>query len=144
MAPTPKARWYIDTYLEQWDSPSAVDWMRNVPHRLNFLNTWSPVDGAVWGGYRTLRMGSLAGGSMPLAVGVYSLTSFPAVLLTVWDWGVISQLPVPDTMASSPWINLAFWNHKPKETFFFKCLLIMVIYYSKTKVTNIASYKSRL
>lgn len=35
--------------------------MRKVPQGLMCYNTWSPVGGAVWGGYRTFRRWNLAG-----------------------------------------------------------------------------------
>lgn len=52
----------------------VVIWLRNVPHRLMCLNTWSPVGSTVWKGYRNFRGWSLTRGSVSLeqALGVHS------------------------------------------------------------------------
>lgn len=56
----PSYSWFLSTVC--FAGPSCPDllrfswanivviWIRNVCHRLGHLNTWSPVDGAVWGG----------------------------------------------------------------------------------------------
>lgn len=47
--------------------------MRDVFNRLTYLNTWSLVDGAVYGGYKTFSRWSLAAGSASRAAGFESL-----------------------------------------------------------------------
>jgi hypothetical protein len=43
--------------------------MRNVSHRLLYLNNWFPGGSAVWGGWRAFRRHSPVGGYMPLGAG---------------------------------------------------------------------------
>lgn len=54
-------------------------WMRNIPHRLHYLDTWPPVGHVVWGIYGTFKRCSLVKGSMSLemALTVDSLGPLP-------------------------------------------------------------------
>ena len=42
------------SYASVLCSKIVMVWMRNVPHVLIYLNTWSPVSSAVWGGLMAL------------------------------------------------------------------------------------------
>lgn len=70
-------------------------WMRNVFHRLMYLNTWSLVGGhTVWEGFRPFRP-SLGGNvSVEVDFGVLTLCSLP--VLPVCRWNVVNcSLPPP-------------------------------------------------
>jgi hypothetical protein len=74
-----------------------VVWIRNVPHRLIYLNTWFPFREVIE------ALGSLAGGSTSLGVGfegLYPHFLFSFCFLSI-DGNVISQLPLP---ATTPWL----------------------------------------
>ena len=67
--------------------------MKNIPHRIEHLNTWSSVGGAVW---RAIEGCSL-GGSESLGVGfkIYVLTLPPIALLDcAFVWRCDPPLPV--------------------------------------------------
>lgn len=61
--------------------PSVVNWIRNAPHRVACMNTWSCIGDTVWGGSATLKRWDPAGGSTSVGVsfGVYS--SLPLLVL---------------------------------------------------------------
>lgn len=82
-------------------------WMRTVPHRLMYLDTWSL---GLWQGLeRLFRRQSLVGGS--LSWGAWTEGLQP-LLLPMYIWHVITRLPTPDTpswwhqllIISSPWL----------------------------------------
>lgn len=95
----------------------VVVWVRNVLHRLMYLDIWCLVGVAVWGGYGTFRTWNLAGG----------------MLLRNWLWGLLASLHfLVALFLSCVWLkydlgfllllpcfpcsyrHLALWNHKPK------------------------------
>lgn len=74
-------------------------WVGNVPHRLTYLNTWSPASIVVWGlGW----LGGLAwqeeGASLEVGVRVSKLTLLPVHSLCVrCDFSAPRPFPMPGT-----------------------------------------------
>lgn len=78
---------------------AVVVWMRNIPHRLLYQNTRSPVGGALWGVYGHFTRYSLAGGKYIIRGRLWkfiALINFlsPAPLFSRWS----SLLPVSAAM----------------------------------------------
>lgn len=81
----------------------VVVWMRNVPQRLMYLNTWSPVCGAFWRGCRKFGRSHLSGGSTLLQSGFVECfepqpSSSSPYWLCIWGWrcdlSALSSSPV--------------------------------------------------
>ena len=118
-------------------------WKSNVPHRLMYLNTWSPGSGTPWEGSGTYKKCGLAGDSF---LGFISWPHFWfPFLLPVCIWNVISLLlefqacflRLMSCFSHHDLVSL-LWN-KLKGTFFsFKLHLVVVFFMlCAAKITNI-------
>lgn len=67
--------------------------MRSIPHRLSYLNTWSPVNNTVWEGIASAKELCHRG----RALSIYSLV--PLLVLSSVGKNVVPQLPVPTAIA---------------------------------------------
>lgn len=124
-----------------------MTWIRNITNGLMFLNTWCPVGGTIWEGYRTLKMLTLEGGCMSVgkAFRFCNPKAFHVLFLCFFCVGEIWSFCflIPGwshcaTHMASFMLNYIPWNYKLKEALFSsKLLLITVFYYNNIKITNI-------
>lgn len=94
---------------------------RSLHHRFTHLNTWSPVAGVAWGGYRTIVRWSLAKETASLHWGCCSFIAWHPCLICLLCAGenMSFQLLLPCfpgcwIAPPAPWRTLLFWNHKAK------------------------------
>lgn len=113
--------------------------MRYASHMLLRLNMWSPLGGAVCGGYGTFRRDSLAGGregmEQTLRTDNLTPTSGPGFFLCV-DENVISQLTTI-TIPGLPYHNdLSPSGSISQNEHILQLLLVVVCYHSNKNSAN--------
>lgn len=112
-----------------------------------FLNTWCPVGGTIWEGYRTFKMLTLEGACLSVgkAFRFCNPNAFHVLFLCFLCVDEICSFCffIPGwshwaALMSSFMLNCIPCNYKLKEALFSsKLLLIIVFYYSNIKITNI-------
>lgn len=115
--------------LNKLRCPSMVVWMRNVPHRLLYLNI-----GAVWGGYGAFRGWSLYEGSTPygqlwefMDFSDFHLTFFYFLPVVEYVISQILALAIYCHPSATIWTLLLEAYTKVNSVFFFpECLLVLV------------------
>lgn len=105
-------------------SSCVIIWIRNLPHRLMYLNTWSPVGGTFFGTLWNVQFMESCWWSTSLGVSrehwefiIVLHFWFPRSASCVWinTWFLSSLLPPPLLPAAKPPSPLStLWNHKLK------------------------------